>query len=159
MNIFDFAMQMEKDGEAYYRKLASEAGDEGLAEIFNMMASDEVKHFETFKKLKEKQAAAMPETAVLKNSKNVFAALKTKAVQPNKDQVKAYKMAQELEKKSEDFYRQKVLEVDDKQIKKLFAKIADEEKKHFFLLENIIQFVLRPQTWLEDAEFNHLEEY
>ena len=43
--------------------------------------------------------------------------------------------------------------------KRIFQKLAEEEKKHYFLLENIIQFVSRPETWLENAEFYHLEEY
>lgn len=37
--------------------------------------------------------------------------------------------------------------------------MAGEEKRHFFILENIIDFVSRPQSWLENAEFNKLEEY
>ena len=28
-----------------------------------------------------------------------------------------------------------------------------------FLLENMLDFISRPQTWLENAEFNHLEDY
>jgi rubrerythrin len=43
--------------------------------------------------------------------------------------------------------------------KEIFLKLADEEKKHYFLLENIIDFVSRPQKWLENAEFYHLDEY
>lgn len=35
----------------------------------------------------------------------------------------------------------------------------EEEKKHYFLLDNIIEFVSRPEQWLENAEFYHLEEY
>ena len=32
-------------------------------------------------------------------------------------------------------------------------------KKHYRLMENLAEFVTRPQRWHEDAEFYHLEEY
>jgi hypothetical protein len=37
--------------------------------------------------------------------------------------------------------------------------LADEEKKHMILMENLIEFVSRPDTWLENAEWYHLDEY
>jgi len=45
MNIYEFAMQMEKDGENYYRHLAEESTITGLGKIFTMLANEEVKHF------------------------------------------------------------------------------------------------------------------
>jgi rubrerythrin len=57
------------------------------------------------------------------------------------------------------FYTEKAAEEKDPGRKNIFKALAGEEKKHLFLLENMIEFVSRPETWLEDAEFNHLEEY
>ena len=54
---------------------------------------------------------------------------------------------------------EKAQEVPEEYQKRIFLKLAEEEKKHYFLLENIIDFVSRPATWLENAEFCHLEEY
>jgi rubrerythrin len=54
---------------------------------------------------------------------------------------------------------EKANEVTEEYQKEIFQRLADEEKKHYFLLENIIEFVSRPETWLENAEFYHLEEY
>ncbi|HEW78629.1 MAG TPA: rubrerythrin, partial [Phycisphaerales bacterium] len=70
-----------------------------------------------------------------------------------------YKKAQDIEKKSRDFYLKKANEVEEKHQKELFLKLADEEKKHYLLLDNIIEFVSMPETWLENAEFFHFEEY
>ena len=74
-------------------------------------------------------------------------------------QTELYKKAQDIEKKSYEFYTEKANEVTEEYQKEVFLKLADEEKKHYFLLENIIEFVSRPETWLENAEFYHLEEY
>jgi len=69
------------------------------------------------------------------------------------------KKAQDIEKRSWDFYLEKSSEVKLQYQKEFFLKPAEEEKKHYFLLDNIIEFVSRPETWLENAEFCHLEEY
>ena len=70
-----------------------------------------------------------------------------------------YRKAQAIEKKSRDFYLKKAAQVSDKNQKDIFKKLAEEEKKHSFLLRNIIDFISRPETWLENAEWYHLEEY
>ena len=161
MNVFDFAMNMEKEGEQFYRELAQKSSDKGLERIFNMLADDEVKHYETFQKMKDEEDTENAETQILQNAKSIFAQIKeeNQEVNPDVNQVDLYKKAQDVEKENEDFYRQKAGEVDDEKHKEIFLKIADEEKRHYHLLHNIIEFVSRPQQWLEDAEFYHLEEY
>jgi rubrerythrin len=160
MDIFEYAMQMEKDGEAYYRQLAEQAGNNGLKTIFSMLADEEVKHYEVVKQMKT-QRAQMAETQVLTNAQNVFVQMKESGETFDIDarQVELYKKAQDIEKKSQDFYSEKAKEVTHEHQKEIFRQLAVEEEKHYFLLESIIQFVSRPDTWLENAEFYHLEAY
>ena len=157
MNVFDYAMQMEKDGEAYYRELAQKSSDTGLARILIMLADEEVKHYNLFKQMKAGKAE-YSEIPILANVKNVFAEMQQKgdAFDFSVEQVDFYRKAQDIEKKSEDFYREKAKEITDKDQKEIFLKIADEEKKHFLILEGIIEFVQRPKTWLEDAEWSNI---
>ena len=42
--------------------------------------------------------------------------------------------------------------------RKYFQELAEEEKKHCVLLENIIGFVSQPADWLENPEWYHLDE-
>ncbi len=160
MDIFEFAMQMEKDGEDYYRHLVKQTENKGLKKIFTMLADDEVKHYETVKKMRT-ESPRLAETQVLSDSNNIFAQLKASGEKFNFDskQTKLYKKAQEIEKKSQDFYLAKAKEVEAAYQKEIFLKLADEEKKHYFLLENIIEFVSRPEDWVENAEFHHTEPY
>ena len=161
MDIFDFAMNMEKEGEKFYRELAQKSSDKGLEAIFNLLADDEVKHYETFQKMKNEEVTEIAGTQILQNAKSIFTQIKEESLQVNPDinQVDLYKKAQKVEKENEDFYRQKAEEVGDEKHKNILLMIADEEKKHYHLLQNIIEFVARPQQWIEDAEFYHLEEY
>ena len=160
MNIFDFAMEKEKYSEDYYRQLAAKSGDKGLARIFNMLADEEAKHYRIVSEMKKDIASDLAETKVLSDAKDVFEQMRESArsLNFNISQVELYKKALKIEEQSRDFYLEKAEEVSEIQ-KEIFLKLADEEKKHYFLLENIIDFVSRPQTWLENAEFYHLEEY
>jgi len=45
MNIYKYAMKMEKDSENYYSELANKTDDVGLRNILKMLANDEVKHY------------------------------------------------------------------------------------------------------------------
>ncbi len=161
MNIFEFAMQMEKDGESYYRELVGKASDEGLKNILTMLANDEVKHFKTLEAMKEDAKPEMADTQVLSGAKNIFAKMKEEqeSLDPQISQKGLYEKALDNERKSQEFYAQKSSEVADPNHKDLFLRIAEEEKKHYFLIENIIEFISRPKQWVENAEFHHLEEY
>ena len=160
MDIFEFAMQMEKDGEDYYRQLAEQTENKGLKRIFTMLADDEAKHYETIKKMRT-EPSRLAETQVLSDSKNIFAQYKASGEKFNFDikQTDLYRKAQEIEKKSRDFYLAKAKEVEAAYQKEIFLKLADEEEKHYLILENIIEFVSRPETWVENAEFYHTEPY
>jgi rubrerythrin len=160
MNIFEFAMEKEKYSEDYYRQLAGKSSNKGLEAVFNMLADEEAKHYKIVSDMKEDVAPDLAETTVLSDAKDVFAKMRESVESFNFDvsQTELYRKALNIEKQSRDFYLGKANEVE-KAHKEIFLKLADEEKKHYFLLENIIDFVSRPETWLENAEFYHLEQY
>jgi len=162
MNIYKYAMKMEKDGENYYSELVTKTDDTGLQNILKMLANDEVKHYKIIEQMMKSDASAeLAETGILKNAKNIFIEIKGKNIvfNFNLSQVDFYRKAREFEEKSYKFYLEMSDKVEIKSQKKLFLMLAEEEKKHIFLLENLVEFVSRPETWIENAEFNHLDDY
>lgn len=162
MNIYKYAMKMEKDGENYYRELANKTEDIGLQNILKMLADEEVRHYNIIEQMmKSKTSAELAETGILKKVKNIFIKIKGKNLVFNFDlpQINFYRKAQEIEKKSYKFYIEMSDKVEIESQRKVFLKLAGEEKKHMFLLENLVEFVSRPETWIENAEFNHLDDY
>ena len=156
MNVFEFAMQMEKDGEKFYRELAEKAGDAGLKKIFTTLADEEVVHYNTFKSLFEKTKAKAVESNVLEKAKNIFTEMKaagTINVSAATSQVEAYKQAMKAEEEAYTFYEKKAEECDDPAEKQILLTFAKEERRHYRLLENVVEFVSRPEQWLEDAEY------
>jgi rubrerythrin len=145
--------------------LAANVNNKGLATIFNMLAGEEARHYKIVSDMKMDIAPDLAETNVLSDAKDVFAKMRESAqsFDLNISEVELYKKALEIEKQSWDFYLEKADEIAEAREeiaqKEIFIELAEEEKKHYFLVENIIDFVSRPQTWLENAEFYHLEEY
>ena len=160
MDIYEYAMQMERDGESYYRDLAAKTANKGIKHIFTMLADAEVIHYKVFSAMKKRDQLPSPDAPLLSGIKNIFERLKEEGTgSVDMSQIALYRKAQDIEKKSRDFYLEKAEESKDKGEKATFLKIAREEKKHYLILENIIDFVDKPETWLEDPEWYHLEEY
>ena len=160
MDIFDFALKMEKDGEDFYRKIAAKTKNKGLQVILTMLADEEVKHYQAIESMKINEYK-MAKTSILDQAKNIFAEMKgqEQEFETEKEQIALYEKALEIEKKSQDFYNEKAQQSNLEEQKDLFVNLAKEEAKHYFLLENIIKFVSKPKVWLENAEWYHLEEY
>ena len=162
MNIYQYAMKLEKDSENYYNRLMSKTDDVGLQAILKMLADEEAKHFSIVEQMEKSDTCPeLAETNILKNAKNIFMQIKGKNLEFNFDLAQAdfYRKAQEFEEKSHQHYLEMSDKVEDEAQKNLLLKLAEEEKKHMFLLENLVEFVSRPETWVENAEFNHLDEY
>ena len=159
MNIFEYAMQMEKDGEDYYRQLAQQTSNKGLQTILTSLADEEFKHYTAIDRMQTKEPH-MEEATILTDARNVFVHIKESGESFDFDieQKELYKKARDIEKESRDFYTEKANEVTEEYQKEIFLRLADEEGKHYFLLDNIIEFVSRPAYWLDNAEFCHLEE-
>lgn len=159
MNIYDYAMEMEKDGEVFYRELAVRTANKGLKTILTMLADAEVQHYNLFQNLKTHENILVAETTILDDVKNIFIKMKEEGqFTTDVTQVELYKEAQDLETKTRSFYLEKSDEVGSPR-KEIFLKVAEEEKRHFFILDRIIDFVNRPTYWLENPEWYHLEPY
>lgn len=160
MDIYKYAMQMELDGRHYYLDLAEKAGNQGLKNILTMMADSEAKHYNVILKMqKSEKTPYSTDTEILTNAKNIFTKMKVeKELDVNVSQVELYKKALQIEMDSEKFYREKADEEDDPHKKEILLKLAEEEKSHCFLLENIIDFVSQPDTWFENPEWYHIDD-
>ena len=161
MDVYDFAMRMEKDGEDYYRECAAKTASAGLSGILLMLAEAEVTHREVFRRMKKREEAAFPDSALLDQVKNVFIGIRERegAVGARSSEVELYRKALELERKSWELYGSAADQAVSPAEKLLFERIAVEERRHYRIVEGIIDFVSRPEQWLENAEWHHLEEY
>jgi len=160
MNVYEYAMKVEKDGELYYRELADKTNDAGLKSILTMLADEEVKHYVVFDKMNKKQIIpTQPQVDVFSSAKTIFQKMReeNQTASFSDDQIDFYKSALRSEENSYKFYIEKALMLDDEEQKAIFMRIAEEERQHMVLLENLVEYISFPERWLENAEFNHME--
>jgi len=161
MDVFGFALRLEKDGEAYYRECAAKSASVGLSRILLMLADAEVSHYELFRRMQEREEAVLPDDALLDQVKNVFVEIRERegVAGARGSAVELYRKALELERTSWEFYGSAAEQATSPAERLAFERVAVEERRHFRIVEGIIDFVSRPEQWLENAEWHHLEDY
>jgi rubrerythrin len=161
MNIFEFAMKKEKFSEDYYRQLAEKTDHKGLKNIFNMLADEESKHYKTVEQMSQEIPAKVAEAPILSDAKEIFKKMGESAENFNFDisELELYQKARDIEQQSKVFYLEKSEEVKDPHQKELFKKLANEEQKHYVLIDKICDFVAKPQWFLENAEMYRFDGY
>ena len=162
MDIFEFAMQKENEAEKLYRGLADDAPTEGLKNAFTRLADTELKHFQVVKAMQE-QTGVQLDTPALDDATYMFNRLKDDRqalLGAEENQVEVYKKARGMEEGSMKFYQEKADELENPLQKKILTQLAQQEKMHYILMDNIVEFVEKPENWVEDAEFTAiLEKY
>lgn len=161
MNIFEFAIEKEKFSEHYYRELAEKTTNKGLKNICLMLAQEEAWHFKIIKDMQKKDAGIPVETQILTNAKKVFESMRQAAEKFNFDisELELYQKARDIETQSKEYYLEKAEEVEDEKQQKIFLKLADEEQKHYFIIDNICDFIAQPAWFLENAEMYRFDDY
>lgn len=162
MDIFEFAMEKENYAEHFYRELADRTDSTGLRNVLNMLADEEVKHYRTVQAMQTQAVSKrMTATPILRNAEETFTRMKDGAESFDFDnnEVNLYRKACEIEKQSRDFYIEKADEVKGDDQKAIFRQLAEEENKHLTLVQRLCDFVAKPETFLENAEMYHFDDY
>lgn len=162
MNVFDFAMQMETDAEGFYRQLAEKSQVEGLQRIFSSLADDENKHYQIFEGLKAGTGpVAMAPSTALEGAQNIFAGLlERKAGLGNVvGDLEGYRYAMKLEADGARYYEDAAQREREERVRDLLLRVAEEEYKHFKIVENVFHFVNAPNQYLAWGEFSNLEDF
>jgi rubrerythrin len=161
MDPLELAKKIELEGKLYYEKLAKEGPISALSGIFKLLAKEEQQHFDLFSSWqKTKKPAPSSPGVVSAEAKRMFAKLSSQFSLPETkyDYAKAYSKALEMEQKSISFYEDLLGKSTSAEEKKTLKFLIGEEQKHEHLVEHLLEFVNEPRDFLENAEFNHLED-
>ena len=160
MNLYDYAIQMSRDGEDFFRTLNQQVKKPGLRKILTVLAEDQATHRRDFARKKKAGGASLEDAWNLDGAINPFAARLKKLgsgekVDENMPAAELYRRGQALDRECEEFYLKKASRVKDPRLKQAFLTLAEEQRKHYFTLEHLINFILEPQQGpLENAEWN-----
>ena len=155
MNILEFAINMELDGEKYYNDQAEIINDKNLKNIFLILAKDESSHAKILQDKSNNLSYDLKSNETLSEAKNLFKGIKDfkNEIKLNPDQLDLYRVALEKEKESIDLYEKLLSQSEDNESKKLFEFLIDQEKDHYTTLEEIVSQLNKSNDWVEAAEF------
>jgi len=161
MNVLEFAMKMELEGEEYYTEQAEINKDNSLSTVFLMLAKEEKRHSKILQNKANKLPCALEQSETLSEAKNVFDSIgaNKEAIKQIPNQLGVYRLALDKEKESITLYRKYLSEATDDESKKIFEYLIKQEEDHFTIIEQLVSLLSRSEEWVESAEFGVREEY
>jgi rubrerythrin len=154
------AIQLEKDGKAFFDQATRETSNDLGKKMFRKLASDEVRHLQTFKKMfqtiadpqtwKQLMAEGSPGTRMLFFEQK--AAHRTPA-EKDAGELSALQQALEVERKAIAFFKETAQATDDPEARRIFEAIAREEEAHYDLIQAQIDSVTHSGFWFDIGEF------
>lgn len=161
MNYVEFAIQMELDGEKYYREQAEKNKGNALEKVFINLAEDEKRHAELVKNYADVMDYTLDEKNALTEFENVFKSESDFKVEikTNPDQLDAYRLALKKEEESIELYKKMKDEADSDKGKKLFDYLIKQEEYHYKIFNDMIEHLRKAEEWVEDARFGKRETY
>lgn len=159
MDIVSTAIQLEKDGHAYYTEAAKNTQSELGRKMFDRLAQDEVHHLEVFQKAFD----SMEQTGDWRGVDVDFGEFKAPVFPDNfepgegvkavPNDVEALKEAIELERKAIDFFNDALASTDDSNAKEVLGYILKQEELHLALLTAEHGYTTKSGFWFDFREF------
>jgi len=161
MNTFEFAINMELDGEKYYTGQAEMNEGNSLKTVFLMLAKDERNHSEILKKKQQGLSCDLKAGNTLSESENVFKGIGDfkNDIRQTPNQLELYRAALGKEKQSIDLYEGFLLQAADDKSKGLFEYLIKQEEDHLAVIEELVTLINRADEWVESAEFGIRQDY
>jgi rubrerythrin len=161
MNVFDFAIEVERKGRNFYREMADKTSVAGVRSIFSMMASDEQVLINRLRAMKgAAQTAVIEDSGVLEYLGNAFFRVfdEAEALRVSSD-LEAYNYVMKVERDICHLYEEAAGRESRAEVQALLRRIASEERRELESIEKIYEFVNAPNEFLAWGEFSNLAEY
>ena len=150
------AIQMEKDGQAFYTKAAVQTKSDMGRTVFESLAADELVHLETFQKIFQGKIDSVEwDTLVQSNSKYTNLTIfpkdlkTTEGANPSSDELDALHMGMDSEKEAIDYYATIVNDTSDAEVKEILTEIINQEKNHYRLLQQEFSHLSSTGLWYD----------
>ena len=160
MNILECTIKMKRETRAHYERLSEAVTEKELKSLFSLLASAEDEHIEKLMQLEgamnKANASAVNtfEDSVCVFSPHIDPRHLAEALSNDPD---AYRHVVLEEEEAIEFFDQLKNQADSEQMKRVCQALADKEREHLTMLENIYFFIEEPRTYLEWGEFSNLK--
>jgi rubrerythrin len=156
-------MSIETEGVQFYTELSQKTMERGIAGIFGFFAREEKRHYEILEAWKKNiKTPDIDDTNLLGKAGGIFRDLSaqfTTAGVPAINHDDVYKKALRLEEKSIAYYNEISGKLANEEQRTMLQLIIHQEQTHVKLINQLMEFQRHPGEWLENAEWNHRDEY
>lgn len=160
MNVFDFAIDLERSSSEFYRRMAGRTDHPGLKNIFGELAQDDENLLNKFRDLKEASQGMASNSRILASylgeAKRLF---DPEAVEGISTDLDAYGYAVRVEDELCRVYENAVARESDPEVKGLLMQVAQEERGERESIRNLYDFVNAPNEYLAWGEFSNIGEF
>jgi len=160
MNILECTIKMKQETRAHYERLSEAVTEKELKRLFSLLASAEDEHIEKLVALSKN----MNKNGALSDSKlDESVCVFSSHIDPRhlaetlRNDPDAYRHVVQEEEETIEFFDQLKNQAENEQMKRVCQVLADKEREHLTMLENIYFFVEEPRTYLEWGEFSNLK--
>lgn len=159
------AVQMELEGQQFYRQSAQAAKTPGVRQIFEYLAEQETYHIDKIQEIyraleKDPQwSEALAHFAQPHERRNVFAEVLTNEAmgKGTADELDALRIGMEMEEKSVAYYNKLAREATGPLERRFFLSLVNEEREHFLTLLDFHNFIADPADWFFISEMAHVD--
>lgn len=154
MDVLKFAINMEREGEKYYRRQAEMNANNSLHTVCILLAEQEEKHALLLSDLLNSIPVRSVEDDPLAQIKGIFKNIEDFKSEINQipGQIELYSMALKKEKESIDLYKKLLMNAPERQ-KPVFEFLIQQEMRHYDILDELILRLSHAEDWVESAEF------
>ncbi|UCD85739.1 MAG: ferritin family protein [Deltaproteobacteria bacterium] len=161
-----FAIQMEIDGKEYYQRAGKGSGNMVGKELFQWLADAEDRHRQRFEEIYNdvKNKKVWPEVDIQTGKEERLSTLFSREMKAAAPNIKAPSVeldiitkATEMEKKSEDYYRDQGERSTSEAEKKFYEALVAEERGHYLALVDYREYIIDPEGWLRKQEHHSLD--
>jgi len=150
------AIRLEQEGRRLFREASRKATGPHARQTFDFLASEEDRHIEQIRRFYEStrrtggqeppSVAGVDPKRRLADFEDTLARLRGE-LSPTMSDVEAYKFALKFETGAEEYYREKMNETDNPNVRTFYDWLIHEEKMHAQLLSSCLEFATDPAGW------------
>ena len=148
------ALDFEEKGHHIYEGISTKTESPIVAKTFRYLASQELIHIKVIKEYMKKEKIELKGDK-LKETKKFFSMTVKEfkeGAELSDDDLKAHETALELERRSYNFYKTQSERTINKELKKFFSFLMEQENNHYELVQKAYEFIKNPVGFYTEEE-------
>jgi rubrerythrin len=149
-NPLEYAIQLERDGLAFYSEAAASTENALGKKMFESLAGDEERHIEILTNIAKLINVELDAETPKERMVTLFAELGPQILEDlgaNPSDTAVVEKALDTEKRAVEFYAGQAAESDDADHKLIFLRLAEEERQHVEILQNTLTYLNDTGQW------------